>query len=135
MDFADFTEWGTGTTKGTNGGSRMGYDSGMDDVLARLHVTEAQIAAYCRKWAIVRFELFGSALRADFDEQSDVDVLVTFGPEGKSGIGELLDMEDELQILFGRHTDLVARHLIETSRNWVRRRNILQSAQLLYAAA
>ena len=49
----------------------MGYDSGMDDVLARLHVTEEQIAAYCRKWAIVRFELFGSALRADFDEKSD----------------------------------------------------------------
>jgi predicted nucleotidyltransferase len=113
----------------------MGYDSGMDDVLARLHVTQEQIAAFCRKWAIVRFELFGSALRADFDEQSDVDVLVTFGPEGKSGIGELLDMEDELQILFGRHTDLVERHLIETSRNWVRRRNILQSAQVLYAAA
>ena len=64
-----------------------------------------------------------------------MDVLVTFAPEAKVGIGEFLDMEDELRLLFGRHADLVERRLIETSRNWVRRRNILQSAQLLYAAA
>jgi predicted nucleotidyltransferase len=44
-------------------------------------------------------------------------------------------MEEELQALFGRHVDLIERRLIETSRNWVRRRNILQSARLLYAAA
>jgi len=100
----------------------------MDDIVTRLHVTEEQIAAFCRKWAIIRFELFGSVLREDFDEQSDVDVLVTFQEGSRHGLSELTT-------LFGRHVDLIERRLIETSRNWVRRRNILQSAPLLYAAA
>ena len=112
----------------------MGYDSGMDDVLARLHVTEAQIAAYCRKWAIVRFELFGSALRADFDEQSDVDVLVTFDPSATWTFRDDMAMEEDLVGLFGRAVDLVERQLIEKSPNWVRRRNILESARPIYAA-
>jgi hypothetical protein len=107
----------------------------MDDILARLHVTEDQLAAFCRKWQIVRFELFGSALREDFDEQSDVDVLVTFQEGSRHGLSELLSMEEELTALFGRRVDLIERRLIETSRNWVRRRNILRSARLLYAAA
>ena len=107
----------------------------MDDILARLHVTHGQIAAFCLKWQIARFELFGSVLRDDFDDQSDVDVLVTFADEGQIRLHDLLDMEEELRRLFGRRVDLVKRRLIEESRNWIRRRDILSSAQLVYAAA
>ena len=106
-----------------------------DDILTRLHVTNDQIAAFCRKWQIVRFELFGSALRDDFDDESDVDVLVCFQEGSRQGLSELMSMEEELQMLFERHVDVVERRLVETSRNWVRRRNILQNARLLYAAA
>ena len=108
----------------------------MDDViLARLHVTEDQIAAFCVKWGIVRFELFGSALRDDFDAQSDVDVLLTFAPSARISIATLVRMEGELNALFGRHVDVVERRVIEDSPNWIRRRSILGSAQLVYAAA
>lgn len=107
----------------------------MEDVLGRLHVTMDEIGAFCRRWDVVRLELFGSALRPDFDAQSDVDVLVTFRDGTKPGISELLSMEGELRTLFGRHVDLVERRLIESSRNWVRRRSILGSARTLYAAA
>ena len=114
----------------------MSYSFAMDDpILIRLNVTEEQIAAFCQKWKIVRFELFGSALRDDFDAASDIDVLASFQEGSPHGLTELLSMEEELQALFGRHVDLVERRLVETSRNWVRRRNILQSARLLYAAA
>ena len=106
-----------------------------DDILTRLHVTNEQIAAFCRKWQITRFELFGSALRDDFDDESDVDVLVCFQEGSPQGLSELMSMEEELQTLFERHVDVIERRLVETSRNWVRRRNILQSARLLYAAA
>lgn len=107
----------------------------MDDILARLGVTQEQIAAFCRKWAIVRFELFGSALRDDFDERSDVDVLVTFAAEGNVRLHDLLDMEEELQGLFGRKVDLVKRRLVEENPNWIRRRAILESARPVYASA
>jgi uncharacterized protein len=119
----------------TIGGVTFGYSSRMDDILARLNVTEEQIAEFCRKWAIVRFELFGSALREDFDEQSDVDVLVTFQEGSRHGLSELLAMEEEVRTLFGREVDLIERRLVESSRNWVRRRSILRNARLLYAAA
>lgn len=106
----------------------------MEDVLRRLHVTEEQIAAFCRKWQIVRLELFGSALRDDFDDQSDVDALVTFAGR-RAGLRDLLDMEEELQRLFGRKVDVIKRHLVEESPNWIRRTRILKSAREVYAAS
>lgn len=112
------------------------YNDHMDEsILARLHVTEERIAAFCRKWEIVRFELFGSVLRDDFDAQSDVDVLVTFAVHRQAGLHDLLDMEDELQRLFGRKVDLIKRHLVEESPNWIRRTRILNSARVVYAAS
>ena len=39
------------------------------------------IAAFCRKWQIVEFSLFGSILRGDFSPGSDVDILVDLAPD------------------------------------------------------
>ncbi len=107
----------------------------MDDLLTRLRVTNDQIAAFCRKWQIVRLELFGSALRDDFDAESDIDLLATFSSGTQWKFRDDLDMEDELRTLLGRSVDLVERRLVETNPNWIRRRNILSTARLLYEAA
>jgi predicted nucleotidyltransferase len=43
------------------------------DVRSRLNISDEELAQFCRKWKIVRLELFGSALRDDFDpETSDI---------------------------------------------------------------
>lgn len=105
------------------------------DPLARLGVTPEQIAGFCRRWNIVRLELFGSVLRDDFDDESDVDVLVTFAQGYGASLEELLDAEEDLRGLFGRKVDLVKRKVIEGSRNWIRRSAILDSARTMYAAA
>jgi predicted nucleotidyltransferase len=106
----------------------------MDDALSRLGVSDQQVADFCRRWSIERLEVFGSVLRDDFDGDSDVDVLVTFGAGVSHRIADYLDMESELAALVGRHVDLVERELVETSPNWIRRRSILESARPLYAA-
>ena len=106
----------------------------MDDVLARLNVTAPQIAAFCQKWKIVQFELFGSALREDFDDQSDVDVLATFDAGTRWTFRDDMVMEEELGALLRRPVDIVERRLVEQSLNWVRRRHILESALPVYAA-
>jgi predicted nucleotidyltransferase len=98
-------------------------------------VTHEQIAAFCEKWKIVKLELFGSVLRDDFDAESDIDVLATFGESVRLTIGAILDMEDELRDLFQRDVDLVERKVVEKNPNWVRRRRVLNSARLIYAAA
>ena len=120
---------------GSGGPVRFGYHARMDAILDRLHVTEAQIAAFCQKWQIVRFELFGSVLREDFDAESDIDVLVTFASTARYGLFALVQMEDELGVLIGRDVDLVEREAVEESPNWIRRNSILSAARLVYAAA
>ncbi|MCI0631903.1 MAG: nucleotidyltransferase domain-containing protein, partial [Phycisphaerales bacterium] len=89
---------------------------------------------FCRKWDIVRLEVFGSALRDDFGPKSDLDFLITFAPESRHGLLDLIAAEEELEEMLGRPVDLMTRAGIESSRNWIRRREILESARLLYAA-
>jgi predicted nucleotidyltransferase len=92
-----------------------------------------QIQQFCDRWHITEFALFGSVLRDDFRPDSDIDVLVTFAPEAKRGLSETLQMKDELQTIFGRKVDFIVKAAIERSENWLRRKNILESAQVIYA--
>jgi len=107
----------------------------MATIHPNVSVGHEQIEVFCRKWRIVRFELFGSVLRDDFDDQSDIDVMVTFAPGTRWTFRDDLEIEDELGGLFGRHVDVVERAQIEQSPNWIRRKAILDSAALVYAAA
>lgn len=93
-----------------------------------------QIQRFCDRWQITEFALFGSVLRDDFRPDSDIDVLVTFAPEAKRGLSETLQMKDELQAILGRKVDFIVKTAIERSENWLRRKNILESAQVIYAA-
>jgi predicted nucleotidyltransferase len=77
--------------------------------------------------------LFGSVLRHDFRADSDVDVLVTFSQDARHSLLDMVRMEDELSLIFGRRVDLVDRTAIERSRNYIRRKAILNSAEAIYA--
>ncbi len=92
------------------------------------------ITEFCRKWNIRELSLFGSVLREDFSDDSDIDVLVVFDPSARYGFFDLVHMQSELKELFGRNVDLVSRRGIETSRNPFRRKAILESAEIVYAA-
>jgi uncharacterized protein len=92
-----------------------------------------EIAAFCRKWHIKEFAVFGSVLRDDFGPNSDIDCLVTFHPGSQRSLDDWMAMETELRSLLGRPVDLVERRLVEQSENYIRRGHILQSAQRLYA--
>lgn len=93
-----------------------------------------QIKAFCDRWQISEFALFGSVLRDDFRSDSDIDILVTFTPESHHTLFDLVQMENELKSIFGRDVDLVSRRGIERSLNYLRRNEILSSAKVIYAA-
>lgn len=97
-------------------------------------VDNEEIAGFCRRWQISELALFGSILGEDFGSESDVDVLVTFDSAARHGLFELARMRAELEQMFGREVDLVSRRGLESSRNFLRRRAILSSAETLYAA-
>ncbi len=78
--------------------------------------------------------MFGSILRNDFRPDSDIDVLVKFEPETRRGLLDMAQMREELMELFGREVDLVSKRAIKQSHNWIRRKNILGTAQVIYVA-
>ena len=67
------------------------------------------ITDLCRRYGVVRLDVFGSALRDDFRPgESDVDLLVDFGdmdPYRKTDA--YFDLLDELRVLLGTEVDLV----------------------------
>lgn len=93
-----------------------------------------QIATFCQRWGIVEFALFGSVLGQDFRLDSDIDVLVTFGPEAHITLFDLTDMERELKGIFGRPVELADRASVEQSPRPRRRRGILSSAEVIHVA-
>ena len=101
---------------------------------ARIRINMDEIIEFCRKWHVIELALFGSVLREDFGPESDVDVLVSFAPDAHVSLFELVDVEDELAAMLGRKVDLVCREGIEQSPNPLRKRAILDSAEVLYAA-
>jgi len=50
------------------------------------------------------------------------------------GILELVRIKCELKILLGREVDLLTKKSIEQSHNWIRRKEILETAQVVYLA-
>lgn len=87
---------------------------------------------FCLRWQITKLELFGSALRADFGPESDIDLLATFASDSQWTLFDHVEMEEELERIFERHVDLVCRSAVEESRNWIRRQHILDTARTVY---
>ncbi len=101
-------------------------------IRSRLGISEAELAAFCQRWQIAELSLFGSALRADFRDDSDIDLLATFAPEARWSLIDHGAMEQELAELLGREVDLLTRRSVERNRNWLLRKNILTSAEVVY---
>ena len=99
-----------------------------------LGLSEQEISDFCQRWRITEVALFGSVLREDFDAESDLDILVAFAPDADWSLLDHVQMEQELEALLGRKVDLLSRRSVERSRNWLRRREILDTAEVLYAA-
>jgi len=95
-----------------------------------LDVTQDALERFCQKWRVRELALFGSVLREDFSPESDVDVLVSFEPEAPWSLWDLVDMQAELESLFGRPVDLVEK---EGLRNPWRRQEILRTREVVYA--
>lgn len=97
----------------------------------RVPIDRERIEAFCSKWKVVELSIFGSALTDDFRPDSDVDVLVDLQTDHGLSLYDWVDMIDELRDIFGRKVDLVSKRGLK---NPFRRRNILQSAEVVYAA-
>ena len=92
------------------------------------------ITELCKKYRVKTLSVFGSVLTDRFNEQSDVDFLVTFLPHNPDDMDfdycrNYWDLQDSLEELFRREVDLVEE---EGLRNKYFITNVNRTKQLLY---
>jgi predicted nucleotidyltransferase len=98
----------------------------------RLGITPVQLTEFCQRWHLTELALFGSILRHDFRSDSDIDILVTFDPDAKMSLLDLVSMEDELEERCNRKVDLLTQKSVTNSSNWMRSQEILNTARVIY---
>jgi predicted nucleotidyltransferase len=94
----------------------------------RMPLSAQAIEAFCQQHHIRKLAVFGSVLRADFTDESDIDVLVEFEAEAKVGLFDLARMARELSGMFGRRVDLLTSGFLSHHI----RQQIIDSAETLY---
>lgn len=64
-----------------------------------------KLIAVLRKYSVKRAALFGSIVRGELTEESDIDLLIEF--EGRRSLLDLAGLKLELQELLGRRVDVL----------------------------
>jgi len=85
----------------------------------------------CKKYYVVELSIFGSSLRDDFNENSDVDILVSFERNSNITLFDIIEIENEFTKLLNRKVDVVER---ESLKNPIRKNKILSTREIIYAA-
>lgn len=97
---------------------------------SQVDVDEEELTRLCGRHGIRRLAFFGSVLRDGFQEDSDVDILMSFEPDTRIGLIRLARIQRELSELLGRPVDLVP----EDSLKPALRSDILSCAETPYAS-
>ena len=91
-----------------------------------------QVARLCLRYNVKELYLFGSALREDFGQDSDIDLAAVFLRNGVAGsFDQYFDFKAELECLLKRPVDIVCPSSI---RNSILKREIEETQRLIYAA-
>jgi predicted nucleotidyltransferase len=85
----------------------------------------------CKKYYIIELSIFGSSIRDDFTQDSDVDILVSFEHNSKITLFDIIELEKELSQLLNREVDIVEK---ESLKNPIRKNRILSTREIIYAA-
>jgi predicted nucleotidyltransferase len=96
--------------------------------------SDEKLKEICLKNRVTELSIFGSALRDDFNSNSDIDLLVTFDDSTAYSLFDIVRIKEEFEIFLQRPVDLVNRKAIERSKNIFRKKAILESAKVIYAA-
>lgn len=90
------------------------------------------IRELCEKYEVARLDVFGSVVRDDFSEQSDIDFIVRFNKSDRwDAFHQYFELKEGLEAILGRNVDLVCETAI---RNSFFRQEVEATRQSLYAA-
>jgi predicted nucleotidyltransferase len=89
------------------------------------------IVLLCKKYSINELSIFGSSVRGDFTENSDIDILVSFNKDSEITLFDIMDLEKDFSQLLKREVDIVEK---ESLKNPIRKNRILSTREIIYAA-
>jgi predicted nucleotidyltransferase len=93
----------------------------------------SQLEKLCKKYHVATMYLFGSAATDTFNENSDIDFLISFHSNVtlEEYADNYFDLMFEMEDLFGRRVDLVTENTLS---NPYFIRSVEETKQLIYAA-
>lgn len=99
----------------------------------RIPLPMDRIGAVCAKYGVEELSVFGSVLRDDFRPDSDVDFLVVFRDnDAGPWASKFMYLEEELSAILGRRVDVVDKLGVQDSKNYIRRKHVLGSAEVIF---
>ncbi|WP_017295184.1 nucleotidyltransferase family protein [Geminocystis herdmanii] len=102
------------------------------EIEKRLQISLNQIFDICQQWNIKEMALFGSVLRDDFNNESDVDFLISFQPNTPQGLLTISKLKSQLESLLNYPVDIAIKDSLNDNDNWIRSKEILTTAQTIY---
>ena len=99
--------------------------------LGTIEIVDEDHGQICREFRVAELAVFGSALREDFTEDSDIDLLVSFEPGVRIGFLKLARLQGRFEGLLGRSIDLIPKGGLKPAI----REAVLSSSRVIYHAA
>jgi uncharacterized protein len=106
------------------------------NVYEKLHkngisLTINDIEDLVKKYDIKEIAIFGSSIRDDFNENSDIDLLIEFNNSENISLFDIIDIQDYFRSITKRQIDIVEPSGLK---NPYRRDSILRNKEPLYVA-
>lgn len=96
-----------------------------------ISIDNETIYGVASKYNLKELSVFGSSIRDDFTETSDVDLVIVFKNSREISLFDLMDIQEFFESKFARKVDLVEP---DGLRNPIRRKAIMESKEILYVA-
>ena len=98
--------------------------------LGKVTIKDRVFSDIVKKYGIKSLSVFGSSLRDDFNENSDIDLLIEFVKPNEKSLFDLINLRLELEEITGRKIDIVEKGSVK---NPYKRKEINSTARLIYA--
>lgn len=94
-------------------------------------LTEKDLQVVANKYGIKEMSVFGSSLRKDFNDASDLDLIIEFKNSDEISLIDLVDIQMYFEQIINRKVDIVEPAGLK---NPYRRKAILKSKEAIYVA-
>jgi hypothetical protein len=87
---------------------------------------------FCLHWKVSELAVFGSDIHENYLLENDLDMLISFKDDTHWELFDLVNMESELGVIFNKEIDLVEKKAVTNSKNYLRRKGILDNIQIIF---